>query len=249
LIDCHAHLADHSFANDLGLVLENALQAGVETVIAVSEDADDGTRVLDIAARQPMVRPCLGLHPEHADLKKLAAVERLIRKHANVLVGIGEVGLDYWLAKTESARTLQREVLSRFVALSRELDLVLNVHSRSAGHYAIDLLVAQGARRVLMHGFDGRAAHALRAAAQGYLFSIPPSVVRSPQKQKLVSRLPLEALVLETDAPVLGPTKGERNVPQNAVVSAARIAEIKGVALAEVAALTTTNARRLFALD
>jgi TatD DNase family protein len=131
-------------------------------------------------------------------------------------------------------------------ALSLELDLPLNVHSRSAGHYTVDLLFSAGARRVLMHAFDGKASHAVRAAEAGYLFSVPPSVVRSDQKQKLVRRLPIESLVLESDSPVLGPDRDKRNEPANLVYSRDFIADVKGISPERVDEMTTANARRLF---
>ena len=193
-----------------------------------------------------MLRPCLGLHPEFAERDEVAALADLIRKERDNIAAIGEVGLDYWLAKTEPARDRQRDILRTFATLSSSLDLPLNVHSRSAGHYTIDLLREAGAKKVLMHAFDGRASYALRGVEAGFLFSIPPSIARSPQKQKLVQRLPLEALCLETDAPVLGPVKGERNEPANARVSAEYISALKGIPLETVLHTTYENAVRLF---
>ena len=111
------------------------------------------------------------------------------------------------------------------VALARELGLPLNVHCRSAGKKTLETLAAAGAERVLMHAYDGKVGHAMKAAEErGWVFSIPPSVVRSKQKQKLVCRLPLEAMALETDSPVLGPDRNERNEPANILVSLATIA-------------------------
>lgn len=146
----------------------------------------------------------------------------------------------------EELRDVQVEVLRRQVALADELDLPLNVHSRSAGHYAVDALIAGGARRALLHAFDGRLQHALRGAAAGFCFSVPPSVVRSPHMQGLVAGLPLDSLVLETDAPALPPERGGRNAPANLAVSAAEVARIKGLSRNEVVAATTANALRLF---
>ena len=97
-----------------------------------------------------------------------------------------------------------------------------------------------------MHAFDGRPAKALPGVEVGFFFSVPPSVVRSRQKQKLVGRLPLSCLLLETDSPVLGPTAEERNEPANVRVSLRAIAEIKGLSEQEVAVATTENACRLF---
>ena len=97
-----------------------------------------------------------------------------------------------------------------------------------------------------MHAFDGKAASARAGIEAGYYFSIPPSIVRSPQKQKLVHHLPLERLLLESDAPVLGPEKDVRNEPCNVWLSCQHIAAIKGLPVDEVARTTTANAKRLF---
>ena len=152
-----------------------------------------------------------------------------IRQHRHRIVAIGEVGLDHWKVQDDEGRKLQREIFSRFIDLSLELDLPLNVHSRSAGRAAIELLLEKGAKRVLLHAFDAKASAALPAVEAGYFFSIPPSVVRSEQKRKLVKALPLSAILLETDSPVLGAVPGERNEPANLIIALKAVAEIKGL--------------------
>ncbi len=253
MIDCHTHLTDESFAADRDAVVRRAQAAGVSAIAIVGQDAQENRAVL-AAAEGPLL-PFLGLHPDRfADRapppapEALAAVEAQIRAHAAQIVGIGEVGLDYWVCQDDARREAQRDAFRRLVRLALELELPLNVHSRSAGHHTLALLTELGARRVLMHAFDGKAGHALRGAEAGYVFSVPPSIVRSPQKRKLVRALPLEALALETDSPVLGPEAGVRNEPANVALSVAAIAEIKGVPEAEVRAVTTATARRLFRL-
>jgi TatD DNase family protein len=258
MIDCHAHLAISDFDSDREAVITRALRTGVEHILVVGEDAEDDWRVLEVCARNPEVlRPCVGLHPDRfaedhkaPDEHAMAAVVTLARTYRTRLAAIGEVGLDYWYVKTEKRRSAQRLCLERMAALANELELPLNVHSRSAGHHTLDLLASCGARRVLMHAFDGKASYAARAAEQhGYLFSVPPSVVRSAQKQKLVRRLPLEALALESDSPVLGPERGVRNEPANLAHTLRCIAELKGVGEDRVCEVTTRNARRLFGLN
>jgi TatD DNase family protein len=246
LFDAHAHLAAPEFAGDLPAVLDRAASAGLSGILTVGETPADGRRILDLAARYPMIKPAVGLFPTILDGTAAAAVMALARDNARGLVAIGEVGLDRWVVKTEAERRIQEEILAEFVGLSRELDLPLNVHSRSAGRHAIALLKRCGARRVLLHAFDGKAATAVEGAEAGYYFSIPPSVVRSVQKQKLVQRLPLDCLLLETDSPVLGPDPTSRNEPANILVACRAVAEIKGVSLDTVAQVTTDNARRLF---
>jgi TatD DNase family protein len=146
----------------------------------------------------------------------------------------------------ERGREVQREIFLKFIRLAERLDLPLNVHSRSAGREAIRFLREASARRVLLHAFDGKAASALEGVEAGYCFSIPPSILRSPQKQKLVRRLPLDRLLLETDSPVLGPDPKLRNEPKNVLIACRAVSEIKGVAAEEVAEVTTENAKALF---
>lgn len=246
LFDVHAHLAAPEFSEDLPEVLARARTAGLCGVLTVGETLADAERILDLAARHPLIRPAAGLFPTILDQEAAAAVIAFARRHADRLAALGEVGLDRWAVRTESDWRVQEAILGRFVALSNELDLPLNLHSRSAGRHAIALLKQAGARRVLLHAFDGKAAAALDGAEAGYYFSIPPSVVRSPQKQKLVRRLPLDCLLLETDSPVLGPDPTARNEPANLVVACRAVAELKGISPDQVARATTDNARRLF---
>jgi TatD DNase family protein len=171
-----------------------------------------------------------------------------IRHHRSELIAIGEVGLDFWKVGTEPERAVQREIFAGFIHLSRELDLPLNVHSRSAGRHAVAMLVEQGAVRVQMHAFDGKIGAARPAVEAGYFFSIPPSVVRSRQKQKLVKHLPLNCLLVETDSPVLGPEPDERNEPGNLMIAATAISELKGIPLDDVMEALAENGRRLYGL-
>jgi TatD DNase family protein len=163
-----------------------------------------------------------------------------------VLVAIGEVGLDHWAVQEEKDRELQREIFKGFIALAGEMDLPLNVHSRSAGRRAIDLLLQSGAVRVQLHAFDGRASTALPAVEAGYFFSIPPSVVRSRQKQKLVKQLPLTCILVETDSPVLGPQPAVRNEPANLPLTLQAIAEIKALPEQAVFEAVVANTTRLY---
>lgn len=246
LVDVHAHICAPEFADDLPVVLEAAAAAGVARVLAVGENMEDAKRNLELADRFPMVRVCAGLYPTILDEAAAETMVAFIREHRDQLVGIGEVGLDHWIVKDGAEREIQRKIFARFVVLSNELDLPLNVHSRSAGRVAIQFLHEHGARRVLLHAFDGKASSAQDGGAAGYYFSVPPSVLRSPQKQKLVRALPLDRLLLETDSPVLGPDRTQRNEPKNAAVACHAIAELKGAPPDEVARITTANARALF---
>ena len=247
LYDTHAHLCDSSFDDDLVEVLDRARDAGVAAIVAVGETLEEARRNLELSAAHPeLIFPAAGLFPTILDLDHAQQLADLIRRERKRLVGIGEVGLDYWKVESEEDRELQREIFSLFIDLSLELDLPLNVHSRSAGRKTIELLIERGAKKVHLHAFDGRAAKALPGVEAGYYFSVPPSVVRSPQKQKLVQRLPLSCLLLETDSPVLGEVPDQRNEPANVGVGLEAICRIKNLTPGEAAAAIAENTNRLY---
>jgi TatD DNase family protein len=242
----HAHICDPGFDKDRTEVLERARRAGVEAIIAVGENLADATKNLELAKKYPMLKPAAGLYPTHLDLNQAHEMADFIRQNASRLAAIGEVGLDYWVIKEAPDRELQREILKGFIELSKALNLPLNIHSRSAGRHAIALLLENNAARVQMHAFDGKAGAALPAVEAGYFFSIPPSVVRSRQKQKLVKQLPLSCLLVETDSPVLGPSPNERNEPANILQSIKSIATLKNVAEEAVMAAVSENSEKLY---
>ena len=250
LFDTHCHLGSEEFDADRAEVIERARAAGVAAALVVAEDRADCDRVLEAAERHPgFVVPALGVHPDRAPLVDDAEVEAVIalaRTESARLGAIGEVGLDWRPCWDEAARGRQVEVLQAFVALAEELELPLTVHSRSAGRHAISALREAGARAACLHAFDGRPAHAERGAAAGFLFSIPPSIARSEGKRKLARRLPPEALLLESDSPVLGPDREARNEPANLRVALAEIALERGESEESLAARLAENTRRLF---
>ncbi|XP_037342844.2 tatD DNase domain containing 3-like isoform X1 [Pungitius pungitius] len=257
-IDCHCHMSAGDFDKDIDEVVENSKKAGLLALVAVAEHSGEFEKIIELSKRFPgFVFPCLGVHPVQeispeqqrgASLRDLDAALPIIEKYKDPLVAIGEVGLDFTprYVKDESDKESQRQVLIRQAQIAKELDLPLNVHSRSAGRPTIHLLREQGVQKALLHAFDGKPSVAMEGVKAGYFFSIPPSIIRSGQKQKLVKQLPLENICLETDSPALGPEKQVRNEPKNICVSAEYISKIKGVSLEEVMEVTTQNALRLF---
>ena len=246
IIDTHTHICDPVFDPDRNAVIERAKDNGITTIISVSETIEDAKRNLELAVQYPQLKPTAGLYPAILDLIQAEEMITFIRKEKDRLIGIGEVGLDYWLVKEESEREIQQEIFCRFIDLSLELDLPLNIHSRSAGRHVISLLLKKGAKKVHLHAFDGKAASALPAVEAGYYFSVPPSIVRSRQKQKLFKQLPLSCLMVETDSPVLGPEPGQRNEPANILFSIETIAEIKGLNEGDLKETVLENTKNLY---
>nr|CAD2160728.1 unnamed protein product [Meloidogyne enterolobii] len=259
MIDCHCHLADPSFNEDIGQVIERAKEAGVVHAIVVAEYPTDFPRILQLAKQFPdFIKPCLGVHPVQKgwvsvtqQIYKDTQVEKSIRDayEANLLHGIGEVGLDFtprYLTNGSGDKDEQRAVFASQIELAKELDLTLNVHSRSAGKPVIEQLQSLGAKNVLLHAFTGNIKSVRLGVAADFHFSLAPAFTVNKEKEEFVRTVPLERLCLETDSPVLGPNREERNEPANARLSAEFIAKIKGIDVAEVIRVTSANARRLF---
>lgn len=247
MIDTHAHLCDPSFAEDLEAVLDRARTAGVTVIVAVGETLADAEANLALADRFPgFVHPAAGLFPTILDEDRAAELESWMRTRADRWVAVGEIGLDWWKVKDEEGRALQERIFRRFVDLARDLDVPVNVHSRAAARPTVERLIEWGAPKVHLHAFDGRAVKAEPAVEAGFFFSVPPSIVRSKQKQRLVARVPLENLLLETDSPVLGADPEARNEPAEVTTSVRTIAEIKGVSEEEVRRVTLENTIRLY---
>eukprot|EP00754_Rhynchopus_humris_P007809 Rhum_TRINITY_DN13576_c0_g1::Rhum_TRINITY_DN13576_c0_g1_i1::g.61474::m.61474/K03424/tatD; TatD DNase family protein len=263
LVDCHAHLTDPLLQGDDGTrlsgVLDDAAAAGVARVVVVSEDAADARKVLALcgAERGRGLRACVGLHPEsvpadaHSAEDATDEVLRLLEDSAaaGAVVGVGECGLDF-TRHVAASRELQTRCFERQIEKAVALGLPLNVHSRMAGHYAIESLIAKGgghkAAGAVLHAFDGKPAHAANAVEGGHhvFFSVPPCFSGAPSK--LVKRLPLSALLLETDSPALAAVKGEVNYPKNLTVSLKYVSNMHERTECEVADAVTRNSYSLF---
>ncbi|ORZ01687.1 putative deoxyribonuclease tatdn3 [Syncephalastrum racemosum] len=273
-MDVHAHITTDNFPTradppriTLEAILEHAKEAGVRHIVSVTESERDVEPILGLARdTDGFILPAVGLHPVQAvkdgersvTLDDWTRFEPLLQKaiQERTIVCVGEIGLDFSRHiitgnpcnedPEDQLRDTQRHVFRRQVQLAIEADLPVNVHSRSAGHHALEILYELNAKRVIMHAFDGKLSYAKKAVEHGFYFSVPPSTVRSPQKQNMVAALPLSHLLLESDAPALGPEKGVDNEPANIMISAQEIARIKQISVEQVIEETTRNAETLF---
>ncbi len=244
LIDVHAHLDYPQFDADRDAVVERANAEGV--IIINSGLGTTGIRkTLELTEKYDNVYATLGITPTEFGEKEIDASIELIRDNREKIIGIGEVGLDYYWVKDEEKRRQEAVNFQRFIELSQELHLPLVIHSRDAEEDLLKILKEENTR-ALLHCFGGDANQAASAAAEGHLISIPANLQNSKQKQSVAKAVPLDSLVLETDSPYLSPVPKTRNEPVNIKQTAKKIAEIKGVDYAAVEAATTKNAKRFF---
>ncbi|MEM2929726.1 MAG: TatD family hydrolase [Thermoproteota archaeon] len=248
-MDAHAHLSDGSFEADLDLVVLKARENGLAAIVDCGLGLEGGLKSLSISERfRGYVYSTIGIDYGGPFSASHEEIIKLILDNRSRIIGVGEVGLDYYTVKAREDRVRLIEVFKGFIELAEKLGFPIIVHSRSAGRDALEILVENNAKKVLMHAFDGKASHAMKGVEAGFFFSIPPSVVRSPQKQKLAARLPIENILLESDSPVLGVDPFRRNEPADIVFSLREIARIKRIDPEVVAEETTRNACKLFGL-
>jgi len=247
MIDIHCHLQDEVFDNDRDEVVGRARKAGVKYIITSAINPEEVGKALEIVRKyEGYVKLTIGHNPTLVSRDVFEEQIRYVMRNINVIVGVGEVGLDYWYIRDHELRELQKKLFIEWIEIVKTYDLPLVIHSRSAGKYAIKVLLENKFYNAVMHAYDGLVGYAMEAAKYGIKFSIPPSITYSLQKQKLVKKLSLENLLLESDSPVLPPIKGERNEPANIVYSAKKIAEIKNVGFEKVVEVTTENTLDVF---
>ena len=256
MIDSHCHLAGEEFAADLGEVVARASAAGVAGALCILEAEDEGevARGAVVRAAWPGVRFGTGVHPHHAgrfSSDAPAAVEVVRRAAAAVSAcAIGEIGLDYHY--DFSPREAQQEIFRAQIRLACELSLPIIIHTREATDDTFRILREEGgsAVRGVFHCFTGDAAMARAALEIGFYLSYA-GILTFPKAAELreAARItPVDRLLAETDAPYLAPTpyRGKRNEPAFVARVVETLAELHGLAVAEMSAHVSQNFARLF---
>ena len=253
LVDSHCHLDFPELSSELDAVLARAHSAGVGTLVTISTKLSEFGRICAIADAHPDVWCSVGVHPHEAeaeegadDAAKLAALAR----HPRV-IGIGETGLDYYYE--HSPRAAQERAFKAHCAAAREAGLPLIVHTRDADVDTMGILREEsrrGALTGLIHCFTAGPELADFAIDIGFYISISGIVTFKAAEalRQTVRKVPLERLLVETDAPYLAPVpkRGKRNEPAFVAHTAAALAALKGVSADELARVTTANFFRLF---
>ena len=252
LFDTHAHYDDEAFDPDRELLLESLPQRGVALVVNPGCDLESSRKAVAYAAEYPHVYAAVGIHPENcggftpADMDAL----RQLAQQPKV-VAIGEIGLDYYWAENPP-RELQQEVLRRQLALAQELHLPVIIHDRDA--HADTLSIVREFPQVtgVFHCFAGSVEMAQALIKMGWMLSFNGAATFKNAKKapEVIAAVPLEKLMIETDAPYLTPVphRGERNDSSYVRFVAEKIAEIKGISAEEVEKATWENGKAFFGI-
>ncbi|MGH9870133.1 MAG: TatD family hydrolase [Candidatus Polarisedimenticolia bacterium] len=244
--DAHCHLAD---LPDAERALEDARQAGVETVVAVSMSAADAALLLELRSRNPeLVRVGIGLHPSRVpglSEEEVASELRLAEQRAPRADVIGEIGLDYKDATDTIQRRRQLEVLERMLALAASAGRPVNLHTRRADRELME--AARSFTRgtglpAVLHWFTHSSKLARACAEDGLYISVGPSILIDPRQAEVARAVQEDLLLVETDAPVV--YAGEAARPAWAARVAARLAELRGAEPQAMAAKLRANLKR-----
>ncbi|MDP9033523.1 MAG: TatD family hydrolase [Myxococcota bacterium] len=255
MADAHCHLDLGYFPEGAAAVLERASRAGVVgfVVVGVGKDLEPARHAVALAERAPdRVCACIGAHPHdalawdeaaHLELQELALKPEV--------AAIGEIGLDYHY--DHSPRETQRQVFARLIALAREVQKPIVIHTREAAADTLDILERENARDVggIIHCFSEDRAFAARALDLGFDLSFSGIVTfkSAHAVHDVASWAPLDRVLVETDSPYLAPTplRGQRCEPAHVVHTVRRVAELRRIAIEELAAATLANTERRFA--
>jgi TatD DNase family protein len=249
LVDSHCHLDFPDFVAERDLVIARARAAGIGTMLTIGTRLDQFPGVRAIAETYDDVWCSVGAHPHEAadHLTATAAELAALAAHPRV-VGIGETGLDYHY--DHSPRELQQQVFRSHIAASRLSGLPLIIHAREADDDVAHMLREKGAAAGVLHCFSSGRGLAEAALELGFYISISGIVTfrNADELRAIVRDVPLDRLLVETDAPYLAPVpyRGKRNEPAYVAATAAAVAALKGIAPDALAAATTENFFRLF---
>ncbi|GAB4209486.1 MAG: TatD family hydrolase [Roseiflexaceae bacterium] len=250
LIDTHQHLHLSHFDTDRDEVIARAQAAGVTRLVEIGYDLDSSRAAVALAEQHPAIYAVVGIQPHYAlaaDAGWLDEIQRLAA-HPRV-VAIGEIGLDYYHDQAPHDR--QEQLFRDQLALARGLSLPVVIHSRDAHKDTVRILrdAARG-QPGIMHSFSGDWSYAEACLEVGFMlsFSGPVTFPKAAELHEVVRRVPLDAILTETDSPYLSPhpLRGKRNEPERVRLVAERLAALRGQSLEELAAAVWDSAERIF---
>ena len=253
LVDSHCHLEYEGLIEDQGEVLSRARAAGVAKFLNISTKRSEWDQVMATARREDDVYASVGIHPHHADDHQgLTEADLLAATQDPKVVGIGETGLDYYY--DHSDRQAQQRLFRRHIAVARQVQLPVIIHTRDAEDDTLAILteeMEQGAFPALIHCFTASEDFGEKVLALGLSISISGIVTFKNAKalQAVAARVPSDRLLVETDSPFLAPVphRGKTCEPGYVRDTAQFVADLRGVSLDELAETTTRNFNTLFA--
>lgn len=253
-IDTHVHLNADQYEEDLQEVINRALEANVTKMVVVGFDRKTIEKAMQLAADYTFIYAVIGWHPVDAidcTREDLQWIEELSANEK--VVGIGETGLDYYWDK--SPKDVQQALFRKQIRLAQKVKLPIIIHNREATEDVVRILHEEEAHLTggIMHCFGGSVETAKQCIDMNFMISLggPVTFKNAKKPKEVATEIPLEHLLIETDAPYLAPHphRGKRNEPALVTLVAEEIARLKGISVEEVAAATTQNAEKFFGIN
>ncbi len=250
-VDSHCHLNYDDYKEDLDAVIQRAKDVDITTMVSICTEMAEAQAILDLANKHEELFCTVGVHPHEAKEagSDLQAQLKQFTKFDKV-IGLGETGLDYYYE--HSPQQEQKQAFQTHIDVAEETGLPLIIHTRDAEQDTVDMLVEkQGKVTGVFHCFSGSAWLAEKALEMGFYISISGIVTfkKADDLRDIVKSVPLDKLLVETDAPYLAPVpkRGKRNEPAFMIYTAEVVAELKGVSMKGLGQATTDNFKTLFA--
>ncbi len=250
LIDTHAHLEE---ITDLSETITQAKDAGIAAIIAVGSDAASNGKIRQISRDYPgFVYPAFGLHPSQLAETDVRRTLEFIATHITEAVAVGEVGLDYHKRVRATAdKSRQQDIFREITKIAKTHNKTVSLHSRYAWQDTFNIVAEAQLEKVVFHWYTGTSRVLRDIISRGYYLSATPALEYHEEHRRAIKEAPLERLLLETDTPVVygrGRDFEYESRPVDVRRSLRVAAALKGVSEAELAAITTKNARDLFCL-
>lgn len=241
IIDVHAHYD--------GYLTKEMLQTVPHVTAIILNGMDQETNERAVSFSGGSIKAACGYHPLHIttqdQLEQAKKTSTWIASHANSIVAIGEIGLDYFHVKDPHSQQIQREGFLLYLSLAQKLQKPIIVHTRNA---VVDILTMLESFKgtVILHCLEASEKNILEAVRRKYFFSIPPAIIRNELFQRIVMLAPMSQLLTETDAPYQGPVKGVFAKPEDVAIAVREIARIKKLDEHEVSLMILQNYKRVF---
>jgi TatD DNase family protein len=254
IFDTHAHYYDEAFDPDRDQLLASLPEKGVSLVVCPGCDLDSSRASIRLAEAYPYLYAAAGLHPENLEGATLADLDQVkaLCAHPKV-VAVGEIGLDYYWVKTPQDRANSRDFFDAQLSLAQELDLPAIVHDRDAHRDALDLVRAHPGCRGVFHCYAGSLEQARALLDLGWMLSFTGNITfhNARRAPEILRWLPLDRLMLETDAPYMAPEpyRGSRCDSSMIPRMAETVAQLKGLDPQQVLQITLENGKRFFQIE
>ena len=259
LFDNHSHLDDEKFDEDREELIEKIKNSNVKMLISAGYSLEGSTKAVELSKKYDFIYATCGISPndipqtEEELWKTLEKIEKLAKENPKVRA-IGEIGLDYYWEKDEKRRELQKKAFIEQIKLANKLELPIVIHTREAVMDTLDILKKNSVnKKGIFHCCPLNRELVKEGLKLGFYISFagPVTFKNSKNADEIISMVPDDKILIETDSPYLSPEpfRGKRNDPRNVEYVAKKIADVKGLDLEKVAEITYNNAKKVFEIN